>query len=79
MDLAATTQWLILPASFPAGRCICFQTAREKPGKLEACSENSLDILVLGKYVFHHTKAQIKGFNIGEILCDVSQNENRKF
>ena len=54
------------------------QTAREKPGKLEARSEN-LDILVFGKYVFHHTDAQIKEFKTGEILCGVSQNGNRKF
>ena len=74
----ATSEWLILPASFPAYRCICSQTAREKPGKLEARSEN-LDILVFGKYVFHHTDAQIKEFKIGEILCGVSQNGNRKF
>ena len=73
-----TSEWLILPASFPASRCICSQTAREKPGKLEARSEN-LDILVFGKYVFHHTEAQIKEFKIGEILCGVSQNGNRKF
>ena len=46
--------------------------------KLEARSEN-LDILVFGKYVFHHTEAQIKEFKIGEILCGVSQNGNRKF
>ena len=67
-----------LPASFPASRCICSQTAREKPGKLGARSEN-LDILVFGKYVFHHTDAQIKEFKIGEILCGASQNGNRKF
>ena len=73
-----TSEWLILPASFPASRCICSQTAREKPGKLGARSEN-LDILVFGKYVFHHTDAQIKEFKIGEILCGVSQNGNRKF